>query len=104
MEVKLVWGGWNTEGTSDKVWGVIQRCDAKRTTKYNDRVYVFWGARGKSLQFKNDLWAQELQDLTVKKERRKGYRQISYYKLLEIWPDFEETLSQKLTFHILSKE
>jgi len=103
MNVKLVWGGWNTEGSSDKVWGVVQTCDPKRKTKQNDKVYVFWGARGKSMQFKNDEWNWELQSLTGKKER-KGYKQIDYDKLLKIWPNFEETLNQKLTMHILVTE
>ena len=103
MEVKLVWGGWNTEGTSDKVWGVIQRCSALTSTKYGDQVYIFWGARGKSLQFKNDKWSWALHSLTGKKSA-KGYKEIDYAKLLKIWPDFEDTLSQKLTFHILTTE
>ena len=101
MDVKLVWGGWCKEGTSDKVWGIIQRCDSSRHTNWDDRVYVFWGARGKSMHFKNDTWSWELDNLTRKKSR-KGYDQIDYAKLLEIWPDFEDALSQRLTAHILS--
>ena len=43
MDVKLVWGGWNTDGTSDKVWGVIQRAPSTAPTPYGAKVYVFWG-------------------------------------------------------------
>lgn len=101
MNVKLVWGGWCQEGTSDKVWGVIQRRDSDGQTKLGDKVYVFWGARGRTMKFKNDIWSWELESITRKKHR-KGYFQISYSKLLAIWPNFEETLNQRLTFHILS--
>ncbi len=101
MEVKLIWGGWNTKGSSDKVWGVIQRCEPKTSTKASDTVYVFWGARGKSMLFKTDKWGYDLQNL-IHTKARKGYQQIDYDKLLKIWPDFEDKLSMRLTWHVLT--
>lgn len=103
MDVKLVWGGWNTEGTSDKVWGVIQRTPSSEPTKYGAKVYVFWGARGKSMQFKSCNYDNVLTDL-CRKKRKKGYKEINYAELLRIWPDFEDTLKVRLTWHVLTTE
>lgn len=103
MDVKLVWGGWNTDGTSDKVWGVIQRAPSTAPTPYGAKVYVFWGARGKSMQFKSDKYNDALSTL-IRTKRRKGYKQIDYNELLRIWPDFEGTLSTRLTWHLLTTE
>ena len=103
MDVKLVWGGWNTDGTSDKVWGVIQRAPANASTPWDTKVYVFWGARGKSMQFKTDSYNEELWQL-IRNKIRKGYKQIDYNELLRIWPDFEDTLSVRFTWHLLTRE
>jgi predicted DNA-binding WGR domain protein len=101
VDVGLIYAGWNTEGTSDKVWGVIKQ-GAKGIAPRNSKVYVFWGARGKSMMFKADTMTYEIDEL-IRKKQKKGYKDIDYTKLLMIWPDFEDTLSQRFTFFLLSQ-
>jgi predicted DNA-binding WGR domain protein len=101
VDVGLIWAGWNTEGNSDKVWGVIKQ-GAVALPQRNSKVYVFWGARGKSMMFKADTYTYEIEDL-IRKKQKKGYKEIDYAKLLKIWPDFEDTLSQRFTFFLLSQ-
>ena len=114
MNVDLIWAGWNTTGTSDKVWGVIKQGGApvNQTSAFRSyykplgiaegtKIYIFWGARGKSMSFKEDTMTYSVVNLKTSKEK-KGYKEIDYKKLLEIWPDFEDTLSQRFTFFLLS--
>jgi hypothetical protein len=99
--VGLIWSGWNTEGNSDKVWGVFKHGGNVYNIPSGTKVYIFWGARGKSMMFKEDTWHYDVQHL-ISKKQNKGYKEINYHKLLTIWPDFEETLSERFTLFILS--
>jgi len=101
--------GWNTQGTSDKVWGYFYRPTVteslqtwNRPTKHwNWNCCIFWGRRGKALRFKADLTGHELDKIKTNK-MRDGYVAISQKKLLEIWPTFIEEAESKLMWEVLA--
>lgn len=110
IENEFVFIGWNQEGTSDKIWGYFLRPTAQdpnarawaQPTK--DRGWnccIFWGRRGKAMQFKGDVTGWELEKL-VGTKLKKGYQSISETKLLDIWPTFIEEAEAKLMWDVLS--
>ncbi len=64
---QIIWLDWNTEDTSDKVWGYLEMDDG--------RYFAFWGRRGKTLQFKDHgiLAPSTLQ----RSKERKGYKFVN---------------------------
>ena len=107
MDVNFIWIGYYKKDNHDKVWGIMSLNETTKgkdlySIRYNIPVHVFWGGRGKSIAFKADTMSPTLAGLTSSKER-KGYRQINEAKLRQIWPDFDNTLKQRLTLHILSQ-
>ena len=48
--MKFEYIGWNTSGSSDKIWGIISA---------GENVYTFWGRRGKKYQFKEDQFPKK---------------------------------------------
>lgn len=90
----------NTKG-SDKVWGYFSLgCDTDKLA-WMKPVFVFWGARGKSLQIKEHVLCDDLISLSRSKER-KGYKFVETEKFLEICPNFYDEVDTKLTFAILA--
>jgi hypothetical protein len=84
---------WNTEGTSDKVWGVVP---------YKDRAIRFWGARKAELAFKL-LSAKEQRDAEklANKKRRDGYRDSSFEALEAEQEGWRGNFDQMLLMAIL---
>ncbi len=101
--------GWCHEDNHDKVWGYFYRPTAA-PSKYFWEVptheqgwncCIFWAARGKAMQFKADVTGYELEKL-VRSKTKKHYASITYEKLTEIWPTFEEEMKLKLSFEVLA--
>lgn len=102
--------GWNTEGNSDKIWGYFYRpTDAgtrpplgfRPTKERGWNCCIFWGRRGKAMQFKADITGHEL-DKLVRSKLNKGYLKIDQAKLLNIWPTFIEEAEGKLMWDVLA--
>lgn len=99
--------GWNTEGNSDKIWGFFHRPTPNfqpqrwGNPNHNQNVCVFWGRRGKAMQFKGDISGHDLDKLKQSK-LKKGYLQISEEKLLNIWPTFITEAEGKLMWDVLA--
>lgn len=99
--------GWCKEDNHDKVWGYFYRPTTKipgrnyPTKEYGWNCCIFWGRRGKAMQFKADVTGSDLNKL-VSTKLRKGYNQIDQSKLIEIWPTFDEEMTMKLTFEVLA--
>lgn len=71
---------WNTSGSSDKIWGVIDLPSSQ--TFYN-----FWGRRGAKLTFKRYDRYQKLGTL-AKNKQLSGYRAVTAAELVEHDPEF----------------
>ena len=112
MTIHFGFIGWSTEGTSDKIWGFFFRPTAENV--YNvykscwnpnrgQNVVVFWGRRGKAMQFKADVYGRNLEKLRDSKlDPRKAYKEIDETKLMEIWPKFIEEAEAKLMWEVLA--
>jgi hypothetical protein len=108
MSTEFGFIGWNTVGTSDKVWGFFFRPtpDHKPTPwladkNYGRNVCIFWAGRGKAMQFKADTYGDDLVKL-VRSKLKKGYLKIGEPKLHAIWPTFQNEMEMKLSFEILT--
>ena len=113
IENEFVFIGWNTEGNSDKIWGYFLRpTDSGKDpnapwwrnapTKQNGwNCCIFWGRRGKAMQFKADVTGYELDKLVTTK-LKKGYLKIDETKLHTIWPTFIEEAEAKLMWEVLA--
>jgi len=105
MTTEFVFIGWCQEGNSDKIWGYFLRptpdAAAWTTKDWGYNCCIFWGRRGKAMQFKADITGHDLNKLRESK-LRKGYVKISPEKLLEIWPSFIEEAEAKLMWEVLA--
>ncbi len=109
IENEFVFIGWNTEGTSDKIWGYFLRptntdglSDWQKPRKSRGwNCCIFWGRRGKAMQFKGDITGWDLEKLQDSK-LKKGYQSISEARLMEIWPTFIADAEAKLMWDVLS--
>jgi len=104
QEFKFI--GWNTEGTSDKIWGYFLRPTPQENIRpwsgHGHNCCVFWGRRGgKAMQFKADVTGYELDGLVASK-LNKGYEKINDDKLMKIWPNFIEEAEAKLMWDVLA--
>lgn len=109
IENKFGFIGWNTEGTSDKIWGFFFRPSPENTymnryyPHHGENVVVFWGRRGKAMQFKGDVYGWALEKLRDSKtDPRKGYKEIDEAKLMVIWPNFIQEAEAKLMWDVLA--
>jgi len=108
IENKFGFIGWSTEGTSDKIWGFFFRPTSNvHVSRYypnhGQNVVVFWGRRGKAMQFKGDVYGWDLEKLRDSKlDPRKGYKEIDEAKLMVIWPNFIEEAEAKLMWDVLA--
>lgn len=98
MELEWRYIGWCNEvdrkgSKHDKVWASF------RIGKDN---YCCWGARGKSVNFKkhDSLWDLE----KVEDTKRRKYDTVGKEKILDIWPDFYDSVEQRLCFKILANK
>ena len=108
MSTEFAFVGWNTEGTSDKVWGYFLRPTDVSASQFRyankDNGWnccVFWGRRGKTMHFKSDVTGYELRNLVDAKLKKK-YKKITEVRLLEIWPNFIQEAEAKLMWDVLA--
>lgn len=85
--MKIYWAGWFKEGTSDKIWGILN---------VSGTYYNFWCRRGAKMQFK------KTSDLKYSHKRDKGYRSITADQLEAIYPGFFDEAQSNLVFAIMS--
>jgi predicted DNA-binding WGR domain protein len=90
------WIGWCQEDSHDKVWGVmiLERDINKYVYNPDHKVAVFWGRRGKKLQTKVSVESQRNINKFIDSKSRKGYNNVSFEKLNEVYPEFENDLHQ----------
>ena len=94
--------GWCKEDIHDKVWGYFYRPTPNKAHRdYGGNCCIFWGRRGKAMQFKPDVTGYELEKL-VNSKRKKGYVEITDAKLYQIWPSFTEEMELKLCVELLA--
>jgi hypothetical protein len=108
MSQQFIFIGWNTEGTSDKIWGYFLRPSPKRTRPWewtpqhwNQYCCIFWAARGKAMQFKAGVTGIDL-DKLVQSKLKKGYTEVDEHKLSVIWPTFIKEAESKLMWDVLA--
>ena len=84
----------------DKVWTVF---------KVGDDFFAGWGARGKTLSFKNhghNRWSKgptdALRKLMFTKE--KDYKKVDAFHLFSVFPNFEDTVDKQLMFKMLANK
>lgn len=105
--ITIKWVGWCNKGTSDKVWGYFQVGARNPGWGSIGPYYIFWGGRGKALNFKKVNELSTAHSIQRSKENRsydKAYTEISEAKLLEIWPTFENELEGRLSFCMLANK
>lgn len=104
MEVRFGWIGWFNEGKSDKVWGWFWKDPrpGQCAPDSGQTVYAFWGRRGASPSFKAHRWGTNTIKRTTDSKAQKGYVRIDEERLLDIWPDFLDTLEHRLTWCTLT--
>lgn len=102
--------GWCKEDNHDKIWGYFLRPTPEDTTSpywmrpTKDRGWnccIFWGRRGKAMQFKADITGHEL-DKLVRSKLNKGYNKISSNQLISVWPTFITEAEGKLMWEVLA--
>lgn len=91
--MKYVWIGWCAQGSSDKIWAVIQ---LEHTSEiWKSRKYAtIWGRRGRALQsktFEGDHWDMMNK---IDGKQSKGYREIKESGLSSVYPEFQEDLEK----------
>lgn len=101
--IHVLYASWCNANRSDKVWGYFYVGDGAVTATFlwDKPVFVFWGARGKALQFKEHVLSNDLVTLKHSKQR-KGYDPIGNAEFLDLCPNFYEEVDNKLTFVILA--
>lgn len=93
-EMIVHWAGWNTEGTSDKIWGYMQ---------VGTKFYSFWGRRGKSVSFK-ELGQGEARE-TRRSKMDRGYRTVNVPQELDkIWPTYKQDITGRFTWCVIANK
>ena len=100
--VQIIFAGWNNTKGHDKVWGYFRLSATEKYLNFHgETVYVFWGARGKSISIKQHEIGEKLYSLQRSKTS-KDYKKISEEEFLKIFPNFYQQIDEKLTFAILA--
>lgn len=94
--------GWCNDGSSDKVWGIIQIGDDFDNREWSDPKYysytnkyvTFWGRRGKKLQTKIWEGTPSGAEFEFNKKLDKGYKQVNKNCLDRVYPEFEQDLEK----------
>jgi predicted DNA-binding WGR domain protein len=108
MSTEFGFVGWCNDPAEnhDKIWGYFYR-PTDTTGRYGVskswgwNIVIFWARRGKAMQFKADTSGHEL-DKLVRSKLKKGYREITQQKFLEIWPSFIQECEEKLMWDVLA--
>jgi hypothetical protein len=97
-EIEFLYIGWcnrTKDGVkSDKVWASF---------RLNGRYYACWGARGKSVRFKehDDIWSVR----TTQFKKEMEYDEVTdSFILFSMFPTFKEDVAKKLTFDIMANK
>lgn len=95
MQIDFRWIGWMKEGTHDKVWGYFQ---------LDNKLFCFWGRRGKALSFKDHgaAWNTYTLEKLRRQKENKGYKQTDRFQMFTIFPHFEEDVEKRLSFCMLA--
>jgi len=97
MNVTFEYIGWcnekDSKGDHDKVWAAF---------KMGNSWYACWGARGKTVNFKKHDSFNSLR--RVIDSKRGKYGEVSETKLLDIWPDFYDSVESRLVFCTLANK
>jgi predicted DNA-binding WGR domain protein len=102
MYYRFGWIGYCERDGSDKIWGWLFTQTEPRSLKAGSVVHVFWGRRGKTLNFKSDTASNAMK--TAESKNRKGYDRINEDEFRSLWPDFDEMCQTKLTWHVLKSD
>lgn len=89
----LVWMGYNPKPNYNRVWGYLIMKDK--------RCFVFWGVRGKKLDFKYHRWDFQIASIR-EKMIRKGFKETTPEEYEKICPNFLEDLEIWCTTAILA--
>ena len=95
-DIEFLYIGWcvvkSEYGTnSDKVWTAF---------KAGGSYYAGWGARGKTIRFKQHPNRESVEK--VMKQKQKGYDEVDAFQLFTIFPTFEDDVSSKLLIAMLT--
>lgn len=85
--MNVYWAGWYKEGTSDKIWGILE---------VDGKCYNFWCRRGARMQFK----ATNTRKYYHKED--KGYKSITSAQLETIYPNFFDEAQSNLVFALMA--
>jgi len=77
----------------DKVWTAFH---------VDDKYYAGWGRRGKAISFKNH--PSEYSIDKVIRQKKKKYNEVDSFQLFAVFPYFNNAVSERLTFCILSNK
>lgn len=91
----IEWLGYNKKSNFNRVWGHIKMRD--------NRHYVFWGVKGKKMEFKRHKYPSRIAFI-IKQNEAKGYNQIhpDHYEIFE--PNFIEDVEIWFMAHVLQEE
>jgi hypothetical protein len=96
-EINFLFIGWCQEEKngvkSDKVW-----CAFRAGSTY----YAGWGARGKTLRFKDHGKAQYNTLNKVIRTKQKEYTEVDKFHLFTVFPDFADDVQKHLCMSLLT--
>lgn len=92
-EYRICWLGYNEKPNYNRIWGWLKMNDGRK--------YVFFGVKGKKIQFKPHR-DEFLIKYLVNQMEFKGYEKIKVEHYEEIYPSFIEELETWLLGAILS--
>lgn len=93
--------GWCREGTSDKVWVVIDLSGGNVNWGHQRAYATVWGRRGKKLQHKIVHYSGYEMDKIIDKKQDKGYRKVFKKDLDAVYPEFEQDLEKTAVWAML---
>jgi hypothetical protein len=91
--------------SSDKVWGYFQRNVSQNIYTFPKNYCIFWGGVGKALQLKSVTERHYSSAELPSKARSKidkGYKTITHSELLELWPNFDNDIEEKILREVLA--
>ena len=92
---KIAWLGFNEAPNYNSIWGHVHMHD--------NRDYVFWGIREKTLLFKRHGDHSYKIPFIISQKERKGYKKIHPNHFEMLCPNFKEDLEIWLVAHILGE-
>jgi predicted DNA-binding WGR domain protein len=100
LQKKMMFFGWCTDGSSDKIWGVISA---------QGEWLTFWGGRKKKLSFKkSDEYSscgtknETALEKLIRSKRSKGYVSTTMAEMNSLDPEFETRFEEELVLCMLA--